>query len=167
MTLDDIINLADPELGQGKEEPPNKRSRSSGKFHPSHTITTSQLSNIPPLSSPVTQPNPPTEYDEILNRYPQMREKIKQHLDAPKPTIPSEYLKDKQPVLQSSLQATFPGLTKPVIEQPTQPALSEPTQSIFSTPSAQPSPVGGLLAGIDDMFGGASTSTKKTKGRRR
>lgn len=131
------------------------------------TAPNTSTQNFEPLSNPnVSADNIVrgrlSTWEDLLNRFPYMSDILRQQQDKlEKSRIPVEFVR---PVEKPSIADTIN--TKLEVSKPLDPAISKPA---FHVPENSTPPVdngGGLLAGIDDLFG-ESKSRTKIKSKRR
>jgi len=166
--IDDIVKVIS-EPDENIKPPPNKKSRTNGITASNHN------SSAHPLN-PSPSPKPRMDsWDDLIKLYPHLMGVFQQQQEKlNKQTVSDEYIRE--------VPKTKPLPALPIIGQ----ADTKPSQSIFQTSSSsgQPAPAptglglptavpapssggGGLLSGIDDLFGSSSGPKKKSTLKRR
>ena len=175
MTLTDIVGIAEPEY-----QPPEKR---SAKRPRSSADTLPIGGMVCPIGSPsvvkslVNQPIPPQKYDtleDLIKSFPELQTIIAiQESRIQHSKIPMEFVhryEKPKPVEPVKSSLPDPSTTRFFSTLPSAASSSvfpSATESKTVTPPSEPTEAagGGLLAGIDDLFGGSKKS--KLKSRRR
>ena len=178
MSFKDIVQIADPDYVGDEDQKPAKRQRSA----PACPLKRAEGLSVEPGTSDAlpTKLALPTRYDsldELIKTFPELQSMIAaQETRMSEARIPMEYVVDyvKPPPIES-VKPSLPAASDPVSVfsslTSTQTTPQASTASIFSSavPSASaPEPAnngGGLLAGIDDLFGDSKKSKLKSKRR--
>lgn len=180
--MNDLIKIADPEFVVTEQMRPFKKQRVNAP-PPAHQ---GDLDIPEPMMSPNSAPMTPARVkfdslEDLINSFPELRQLIEQQEQKRSDLrVPLEYVrpyeKPKHTEAQMPSVATQPPPTNSVFASLAKGTGSKTMSMSTTTPEATSTPVtpaeplpgvgGGLLAGIDDLFGDSKRTKLKSKSRR-